>query len=214
MYNCQQCHQLEKEGAYITSIIEETAYHPPIITGEGAKVQEHWLHDFLKMPSAIGQNSVRPWIPTRMPTFNLNEDEINRLQKYFLGLSNQEYEIRDYTAYRPNAETLPIGKQVFNDFQCLKCHPSGNVAAKAGDVSTSDLAPNLQLAHSRLKPEWIVDWLADPGKIQEGTRMPTFFPDGQSPLPDVLGGDARKQMDAIRDHVWTLGNGRTSVAKK
>ncbi len=214
VYNCQQCHQLEKEGAYITSIIEETAYHPPIITGEGAKVQEHWLHDFLKRPSAIGQNSVRPWIPTRMPTFNLNEDEINRLQKYFLGLSNQEYEIRDYTAYRPNAETLPIGKQVFDDFQCLKCHPSGNAAAKAGDVSTSDLAPNLQLAHSRLKPEWIVDWLADPGKIQEGTRMPTFFPDGQSPLPDVLGGDARKQMEAIRDYVWTLGNGRTTVAKK
>ncbi|MEK7249681.1 MAG: hypothetical protein AAB209_04580, partial [Bacteroidota bacterium] len=49
-----------------------------------------------------------------------------------------------------------------------------------------------------------VEWLADPGKIQEGTRMPTYFPDGQSPLPDVLNGDAKKQMEAIRDHVWGL----------
>jgi cytochrome c2 len=210
-YNCQQCHQLENEGAYITSIIEEPAYHPPIITAEGAKVQEAWLHDFLNSPSRIGQNSVRPWIPTRMPTFKLNEDEINRLQKYFLGLSNQEYEIRDYASFRPNPETLPIGKQIFTDFQCLKCHPSGSGAPKGGEVSTSDLAPNLQLARGRLKPEWIVDWLADPGKIQEGTRMPTFFPDGQSPLPDVLGGDARKQMEAIRDHVWSLGTVRTTT---
>jgi len=108
---------------------------------------------------------------------------------------------------------LPVGKQIFEDFQCLKCHPAGSAPPPAGEVSTSDLAPNLRLARTRLKPEWIVVWLADPGKIQEGTRMPTFFPDGQSPLPDVLGGDAHKQMMAIRDYLWTLGQPvRTTVA--
>jgi hypothetical protein len=35
--------------------------------------------------------------------------------------------------------------------------------------------------------------------------MPTFFPDGQSPLPDVLGGDAKRQMMAIRDYVISIG---------
>ncbi len=205
LYNCQQCHQLEKDGAYITSIIEETAFHPPIITGEGAKVQEQWLYAFLKQPSPVGRNSVRPWVPTRMPTFHLTEEEINKVQKYFLGLSGQELELRDYAAFQPDPKLLPVGKQIFEDFQCLKCHPAGTVSASPGEVSTSDLAPNLQLAHARLKPEWIVQWLADPGKIQEGTRMPTFFPDGQSPLPDVLDGDAHKQMVAIRDYLWTLG---------
>ena len=216
MYNCRQCHQLEKSGAYITSIIEEPAYHPPIITGEGKKVQEGWLHEFLKNPSYVGRpNSIRPWIPTRMPTFKFSEEEIAKLQKYFLGLSKQELSLRDYKAYQPDPVLLPVGRQIFTDFQCLKCHPSGNAPPKAGEVSTSDLAPNLALAHTRLKPEWIVDWLADPGKIQEGTRMPTFFPDGQSPLPDVLGGNAKKQMEAIRDHVWRLGEPvQTTVAKK
>jgi mono/diheme cytochrome c family protein len=214
-YNCQQCHQLEKGGAYITSIIEETAFHPPIITGEGAKVQEPWLYSFLRQPSPVGQNSIRPWIPTRMPTFQLTEEEINKLQKYFLGLSNQELELRDYASFQPDPKLLPIGKQIFEDFQCLKCHPAGTVAPSSSEVSTSDLAPNLRLARGRLKPEWIVVWLADPGKIQEGTRMPTFFPDGQSPLPDVLDGDAHKQMVAIRDYVWTLGQPvRTTVALK
>jgi mono/diheme cytochrome c family protein len=216
LYNCQQCHQLEGSGAYITSIIEETAYHPPIITGEGKKVQEPWLYAFLKSPTSTGQpNSIRPWIPTRMPTFHFSEEEINKLQKYFLGLSNQEFELRDYASFTPDPQALPIGRQIFNDFQCIKCHPSGNVSPKEGEISTSDLAPNLSLARSRLKPEWIVEWLADPGKIQEGTRMPTFFPDGQSPLPDVLGGDAKKQMQAIRDYVMTIGQPvRTNVANR
>lgn len=215
LYNCQQCHQLEKSGAYITSIIEETAFHPPIITGEGAKVQEMWLYEFLRQPSAVGQNSIRPWIPTRMPTFQLTGEEINKLQKYFLGLSNQEFELHDYAAFEPDPKLLPVGKQIFEDFQCLKCHPTGTAPPKAGEVSTSDLAPNLRLARSRLKPEWIVVWLADPGKIQEGTRMPTFFPDGQTLLPDVLEGDAHKQMVAIRDYVWTLGQPvRTTVANR
>jgi len=42
--------------------------------------------------------------------------------------------------------------------------------------------------------------------------MPTFFPDGQSPLPDVLGGDVHAQIKAVRDHVFiTLGNGRRTI---
>ena len=204
-YNCQQCHQLEKYGMFISAAIgDEQAFLPPIITGEGAKVQELWLHDFLKNPSTVGQpNAIRPWIPTRMPTFSLTDEEISKLQKYFLGLSNQELEIRDYRAYHPDQALLPVGKQMFSDLQCMKCHPTGAIGAKPG--GTQDLAPNLTKARDRLKPEWIVDWLADPNKIQEGTRMPSFWPDGQSPLPDVLGGDSKKQMMAIRDHVISIG---------
>ncbi len=206
MYNCQQCHQLEDAGAYIGATLEDPAFLPPPITGEGAKVQEPWLYSFLENPSTVGRpNSIRPWIATRMPTFHFSQKEISGLTQYFLGLSNQHLEMRNYTDFEPNAETLPVGRMIFNDFQCAKCHPSGDGAPKGGEVSTSDLAPNLAKARSRLKPEWIVEWLADPGRIQRGTRMPTFFPDGQSPLPEVLNGDARKQMEAIRDYVMAMG---------
>jgi cytochrome c2 len=205
-YNCQQCHELEKSGAYIGAVLDDPAYLPPIITGEGAKVQEWWLHSFLKNPAPTGQpNSIRPWIPIRMPTFQFTDAEITTLTKYFLGLSKQDLELRDYASFRPDPVLLPVGREIFNDFQCIKCHPAGTVVPRGGEVSTADLAPNLTLARGRLKPEWIVDWLADPGKIQPGTRMPTYFPDGQSPLPDVLDGDARKQMEAIRDYVLSIG---------
>jgi len=205
-YNCQQCHQLENEGRFIAAVIDDPAYLPPIITGEGKKVQEPWLHDFLRSPSVAGSpNTIRPWLKTRMPTFSLTDDEISALTKYFLRLSNQELELRDYRAYQPDPALLPVGRTIFTEFQCLKCHPAGNAAPKPGEASTSDLAPNLTKARDRLKPEWIVEWLADPNKLQEGTRMPTFFPDGQSPLSDVLGGDARRQMSAIRDYVVSIG---------
>jgi mono/diheme cytochrome c family protein len=216
-YNCQQCHQLEKLGMFIGAVIgDEQAFLPPIITGEGRKVQEPWLHDFLKSPSVVGQpNSIRPWIPTRMPTFNFSDDEISKLTKYFLGLGNQELEIRDYKAFPVDQATLPLAKQMFNDLQCMKCHPAGALTARPGPGTAQDLAPNLTKARDRLKPEWIVDWLADPNKIQEGTRMPTFWPDGQSALPDVLGGDATKQMTAIRDYVFSIGQpARSQVAAK
>lgn len=207
-YNCQQCHQLEESGSYISATLspDDVAFMPPIITGEGAKVQEPWLHDFLQSPSTTGQaNSIRPWMKIRMPTFSLTDDEITKITRYFLGLSNQELELRDYRGFRPDPILLPEGKSLFTDFQCLKCHPAGNVTAKPGEASTNDLAPNLTKSRDRLKPEWIVDWLADPGKIQQGTRMPTFWPDGQSPLPDVLEGDSRKQMRAVRDYILSIG---------
>lgn len=205
-YNCQQCHELEGTGAYLSARLEDPAFLPPIITGEGAKVQEPWLHAFLKSPTPTGEpNSIRPWIPTRMPTFQFTDSEISRLTKYFLGLSNQELVLRDYKAYQPDPILLPVGRGIFNDFRCVQCHPVGKIELKPGEMSTADLAPNLTKARDRLKPEWIVEWLADPGKIQPGTRMPTYFPDGQSPLPDLLDGDARRQMMSIRDYLISIG---------
>ncbi|MDH4070682.1 MAG: cytochrome c, partial [Ignavibacteria bacterium] len=212
-YNCQQCHDLEGSGAHIGVTLEDVAFLPPPITGEGAKVQEQWLHAFLTAPARTGQpNSVRPWISTRMPTFNFSEEEINRITKYFLALSDETLELRDYAGFTPDRQSVAVGRTIFNDFQCAKCHPTGSVSIGSGELSTQDLAPDLTLARGRLKPDWIVDWLADPAAIQKGTRMPTFFPDGQSPLPDVLDGDAQMQMEAIRDYLMTIGpSGRSGV---
>jgi cbb3-type cytochrome oxidase cytochrome c subunit len=213
-YNCQQCHELENWGAHIGALLppDDQTNLPPIITGEGRKVQEPWLHGFLMSPASPGQpNPVRPWITTRMPTFHFTDDEISKLTKYFLGLGNLELEVRDYASFRPDPRILPAGKQLFTDFECAKCHPSGTYKARPGEASTQDLAPNLSLARGRLKPEWIIEWLSDPQKVQPGTRMPTFWPDGESPLPDLLEGDAVKQMTAIRDYLMTIGEPRRAT---
>jgi len=192
-YNCTNCHQIEEQGGYIHPMIEDPGLRPPLLTIEGAKVQEPWLYEFLKNPTTI-----RPWFKLRMPTFQLTDDEITTLIKYFLGLSDQEFKVRSYEVPL-DKKYVDAGRVLFDKLQCLKCHTVDS------DLTASMLAPNLEIAHKRLKPEWVIDWLKDPQKIQPGTNMPTFFYEGISPIPDVLDGNADEQIRALRDYIWTLG---------
>lgn len=193
-YACINCHNIEDQGSYFAASLDDPAYGPPNISMTGAKVQEPWLVNFLNNPSPI-----RPWLKVRMPTFNFTEEEINTISKYFLATSKKKLELRNYSAHKVNEANLEKGKYLFETFQCIKCHKLG------GDVTdAASLAPDLLMAKNRLKPEWIVDWLRDPQVIQPGTMMPGFFPDGETPLPDELGGNSNLQMEAIRDHLFKL----------
>ncbi len=195
-YNCIHCHNLEDRGGYILSMLENPGLGPPPLTGAGKKLQEPWLHYFLKAPTPI-----RPWIKIRMPTFGFTDEEITTISKYFLALGNQELELRDYAAIRPDPSLVPFGKRLFDEFKCIECHQLGGGAS----IDPSKLAPNLQLTRERLKPEWIVDWLRDPDAIQPGTQMPGYFPDLQSPDQTIFNGDAKKQMAAMRDYLLSIG---------
>ena len=72
-----------------------------------------------------------------------------------------------------------------------------------GDIRHSAMTPE------RLKPEWILEWLKNPGQIQPGTRMPQFWPTPPYPKSSFpgLGEDAETQIRAIRDHLMTLRGG-------
>jgi cbb3-type cytochrome oxidase cytochrome c subunit len=95
-------------------------------------------------------------------------------------------------------EKLETGETIFQKLQCIKCHQPSKTQA----LGASFLAPDLALAKDRLKPDWVVEWLKDPQGLQQGTMMPTFFPEGVTPLPDVLGGDTMQQIEALRDHIF------------
>ncbi len=198
-YNCIQCHTLEERGGSILVKYEDPGLGPPPLPeSQGAKVQEQWLHSFLKNPSVV-----RPWLKLRMPTFQFSDTEIGQAQKYFLAMSDQEFVIRDYAATPVETKYLTPGKYLFDLYQCAKCHPSGS--AGLSELSASDLAPNLALGFERLKPDWIVEWIVDPQKLQPGTRMPTFFYEGIAPDQETLGGDATEQAKALKTYIWTLG---------
>ncbi|MGB2867345.1 MAG: cytochrome c [Bacteroidota bacterium] len=206
-YNCMQCHQLEDRGGYVLAKYEEPAIGPPLLPeSQGAKVQEPWLHNFLKNPTTI-----RPWLQIRMPTFSLTDEEVSKVQKYFLGMSKQDLEIRDYAATVADPKYVGTGKKLFDTYQCGKCHPSGPVKL-GGEQTASDLAPNLAMASSRLKPEWIIQWLNDPQKLQPGTRMPAFFFEGKGPDETVYGGSSDEQIKALQNYVWSLGRRSAAVA--
>jgi hypothetical protein len=63
------------------------------------------------------------------------------------------------------------------------------------------------MAHERLQPDWIPQWLQAPLKIQPGTRMPMFWPDYPKSSFPQLDGNAELQIRAIRDYLETLQGG-------
>jgi hypothetical protein len=76
------------------------------------------------------------------------------------------------------------------------------------DQPTDSLAPDLRMAVDRLQPEWILDWLINPARIQPGTRMPQFWPNyPASPFPMWYDGDAERQIRAVRDYILTFRGG-------
>jgi len=229
-HNCQGCHVIEGKGGSIRDAMD-VALAPPIIKGEGAKVQSDWLFAFLNRPKT-GQ--MRPWLQVHMPTFGFTDGQLNDLTKYFASLSKASYPfVLDAAA--PDPTSLAAGKIVFEMYQCAKCHPRSQAEAdKVEDKST--LAPNLQMAHSRLRHDWINDWISRPDEWMPGTRMPTNFPKddttGQRTVPlamawdapqlaqprsaleKTLGGpaaasafihDVDRVTKALRDYVWSIG---------
>ena len=186
----------EQDAEFLSQV---ASFSPPLLLGEGRKVQPDWLFHFLEDPS-----SIRPWLKVRMPTFNLTDDERNTFIKYFNYLDGESFPFAGSVHPAIEGEQYEAGKRLFSGdvFQCQRCHISGDEMP----AGTPDMwAPNLQAVASRLKPQWVLDWLLDPQAIIPGTKMPGYFPDGGTSQPD-LDADAHRQMVALRDYLLTLGS--------
>jgi cytochrome c2 len=169
-----------------------------MLTPEGARVQPDWLNAFLRGPITI-----RPWLNVRMPTFGFDDVNVNGIIRYFGAVSNSIGPFQTHITSVSNAQDTG-GKALFDVLQCQACHVQGEIPK---DKPVSSLAPNLGMAYERLQPDWILQWLKNPGAILPGTKMPQFWPDyPKSPYPQ-MGGDGDAQIRAIRDHVLTLRGG-------
>lgn len=94
--NCVGCHVIEGNVATIhqyysrdTSVSDlypfGPRFRPPLLWGEGAKVQFDWLFKFLNNVEML-----RPWLNARMPSFYLTQEQATTLVEYFAGLSQDE----------------------------------------------------------------------------------------------------------------------------
>lgn len=218
VFNCQGCHMIEKDGGAIAPAVTQWlvdynnvsaneagamvgSFSPPNLIGEGKKVQAQWLFDFLHQPSTI-----RPWLKVRMPTYSFNTDELNDFVEYFAALDNEESLLLEKVHGGMDAQELEAGAKLFSKdyFDCAKCHIVG---AQMPGGSPENWAPDFTLASSRLKPEWIDEWLKNPQDLLPGTKMPTYFDPGSfadSGPPDILEGDEHKQIRALRNYLMSL----------
>jgi len=216
-YNCMGCHQLHiGQQSVLQNLPQYEAQNkiklPPPLIGEGARVDPNWLAHFLENPALsktdLNRNGVRSYLQVRMPTFSFSDDEIQKLVRFFAGLSSQA---QPYLP--PKLEALTeaeraMARQLFTSpgAPCLKCHATGNLAH---DKNAS--APNFLLARERLKPAWTLRWITDPAKIAPGTAMPSglFRREGDrwifnGPLPASFTGFAKDHADLLVRYMFQL----------
>jgi mono/diheme cytochrome c family protein len=197
--NCVGCHVIEGTGGDYVNMMSDPSLGPPLLTPTGARVQHDWLYAFLRAPITI-----RPWLAVRMPTFGLDDQNLNGLISYFGAVSDELRPFRTHAVVNASSANLGAGKQLFELLRCQQCHVLGTIPR---DQETSNLAPDLRMASDRLQADWIADWLRTPAQIQPGTRMPAFWPQHPQSFYPQLGGDAEAQIQAVRDYLLTLRGG-------
>ena len=208
--NCVGCHIIEGDGGDFLKLVADPSLGPPMLTPEGARVQHDWLYSFIRGPITI-----RPWLAVRMPTFGLDDPNINGVINYFGGISNKMTPFETHETVRTVSLDESTGKHLFELLKCQQCHVLGTIPK---DQPTSNLAPDLRMAPERLQADWILAWLRKPSDILPGTRMPAFWADypkslytRQTPgfewLPAEFDGNAEAQIRVIRDHLLTFRGG-------
>jgi mono/diheme cytochrome c family protein len=193
-YNCVGCHIVEQRGGYIRRFYEQNPnFAPPILNGEGAKVQPNWLFGFLQAPTQI-----RPWLKLRMPTFHFSNPEDDTLVNYFGATGDLAVPyVFVNTNTLPEPDLLAGQKLMSKDyFNCFSCHQQGD---RHPEGPPDGWAPDLALARHRLNPQWILKWLHNPQALQPGTKMPSFYPGGPD---DIFHGNEPEQIRAIRDYIF------------
>ncbi len=199
--NCVGCHVIEGGGGDMVKLVAEPSLGPPMLTPEGARVQPDWLYAFLRAPIQI-----RPWLNVKMPTFGLDDQNLNGVIRYFGAISNTIGPFQTHETVRLAAADEAAGKQLFELLKCQQCHVLGAIPK---DQPTANLAPDLRMAADRLQPDWILQWLKNPLTILPGTRMPGFWPPDIYPKSSFpgMGGNADAQMIAIRNYLLTFKGG-------
>jgi len=187
-YGCRGCHQIEKEGKpRIEEYLSLKSLVPPSLAGEADKVQPQWFFQFLSRPVAL-----RPWLTVRMPEFGLSYKERQEIIDYFAGLGQADSEPRVPYVLLPVREDydpkiLAMGEYRIQQDKCAQCHPISFDGRLPEGVKVEDLSINLMLAKSRLRFEWIKNFLRNPDKYAgAGTKMPFVFysPDGVPRMED------------------------------
>jgi|GEM_PF-3552328 len=182
---------------------------PPTLEGEGCKVRPDWMHQYLRQPTTI-----RPQSVMNMPRYNLSETEIDRLVDYFELTGKQSWQkdqlqpgleatLRQWKVSPSSADDVQrwrtmheaMGMITSGDLDCRNCHIIGNL--RPTDTNSPTLAPNLENVALRLRPEYLLRWLANPRSVMPPTAMTVNFPPPTEPTTETSSESQRRLQSVL-----------------
>ena len=101
-----------------------------------------------------------------------------------------------------NPQLADVGRKlvgVDGGFSCVACH---GVKDRDPLQVFEAQGVNFSRVGERMQPDYFLRWMLDPLRVDPQTRMPDYFDeDARSVLVDELEGDAKKQIEAIRQYL-------------
>ncbi|MFQ6617382.1 MAG: c-type cytochrome, partial [Fidelibacterota bacterium] len=195
---CSKCHQNFKKlrGASLLSrgeeLLEKYACYGchkiagyknmpktgPPLSYIGEKVNYTWLVKWIKNPEEVMPGA-------RMPDFGFSEEESKAVADYLYSLSRNDRE--DDPMKQIDWDLYSEGKVIYSKSRCSICHAVNG----RGGAFKKLYAPDLGKEGSKVKEQWLIEWLRDPKHYYPGTRMPRYrFTDHQiSALSEYIFGE-------------------------
>jgi len=207
-FNCIACHEraglggvADERNALFTGTqpaLGNQGRLPPPLTDVGAKLKPEWIADVL-----LRGKRQRDYLDASMPQFG--EANIGHLVELFDKVDKLE------TAALPKVgniqESKDAGYQLAgtDGFSCIACHEFNG--QKPGEICALDIA----LLPDRLKKNWFSLYMRQPSRFHPAVIMPSFWPDGKSIRPNVLGGDTGQQIEALWNYLADGSHARKPV---
>ncbi len=199
--NCYACHARDGRGgveadrnAFFKTTQPEMGDEgriPPPLTGVGDKLREEYIRHIFD-----NGGEDRPYMLTHMPKFgggNLQQLAA-LLHKTDAKDSPPAPEFAASELSRAKADgrmLVGAGTPEAPGLSCINCHDFGKLPSKG------IRSMNMTRMTQRLRHDWFSRYLLNPQAYRPGTRMPAAWPDGQVFYRKVLGGDARRQIEAV-----------------
>lgn len=160
-YGCVRCHTLRTpEGLQMTATDD-----PPSLAHLAGKTSREWIAAWLKNPQAYAASAT-------MPNFQLADADIRDISAFLMAQSTP------YSASPEPAPPVPsddaaqqAGSSLYGESFCASCHATRNAA---GTLVGGTLGPELTLVGSKVKTEWLANWLRNPAVYDPGTKMPHY----------------------------------------
>lgn len=165
--------QIGCTGCHLVKGYENIPKVAPSLLKISAKVDPSWMVRWIENP-----HQFRP--RTRMPNFDLKEDDAVAIASYIWSQSKEEGEKwvkahplpAGFRAGDPN--NIAKGKKLVETIGCKGCHgfADGEFSTPLG--KNKDLVPNLKDIAAKVGPQWIYHWIKDPRGFAPDTRMPSL----------------------------------------
>ena len=199
---CTHCHARDDLTAYLPEILVDEGSRGtapdilPSLTWAGEKLQGTWIVRQLRGGLAVRP---RPWLNTRMPLFAAQAEVLAQGMTAAHGFS-----MAPRLGPAPDRIMVDIGRRLTRreeGFFCVECHAVGSQPAVG---AFAHHGVNFSLVAHRINYDFYLRWITDPARVDPGTKMPTFSPDGTRTSKKLLDGDAPAQFTAIWHYLRQL----------